>query len=418
MIEFITTIEKTVPTSGTLTLPYSTNGNSVFKLTGSPTLTADVNIESDESLEIKGLRTEVWWNASGTDLDGNDLTILGVTMTEKQLSRNTKFIFEYDGTNFYVVELKNNKDGVLDESEFVIDEDIELRSGIGAIALGTLQSKTGKRLYTAGAITLTASISITATGVKNKEVYFYYEGDIDPDGNTVTILGTLMPDALLDKKVFIRAFYNGTSWVVIFSETYEAAPALADDAVTTAKILDEAVTVAKMADLARGSVLIGNSSDRPSAIKPGTGEFLLGDGTDFNAVGMTGQVVMDNAGATTIAATPFEGIYRNISLETDFLGDVKIAIPFNCTVEKITAHVDKLIEATDDASLNVKDNSGSSMGTITATANSSVGTGFTLSPSSNNTFTAGQIMTISTSKTTPGGEVHLSIQVNRTSFSG
>jgi len=56
---------------------------------------------------------------------------------------------------------------------------------------------------------------------------------------------------------------------------------IADDAVTTRKILDDNVTLAKMAGLARGSVIVGDASGDPSALALGTSTYLLtSDGSD------------------------------------------------------------------------------------------------------------------------------------------
>ena len=58
---------------------------------------------------------------------------------------------------------------------------------------------------------------------------------------------------------------------------------LADSAVETAKINDNAVTLAKMAGLARGKIIIGDSSGDPAALTVGSnGQVLTSDGTDIS----------------------------------------------------------------------------------------------------------------------------------------
>lgn len=77
---------------------------------------------------------------------------------------------------------------------------------------------------------------------------------------------------------------------------------IANDAVTTAKILDKNVTLGKMADLSEGSILIGNSSSRPVAIScKASGYLLLGNGTTAVAVTLSGDVTISSSGAVTIA---------------------------------------------------------------------------------------------------------------------
>jgi hypothetical protein len=71
--------------------------------------------------------------------------------------------------------------------------------------------------------------------------------------------------------------------------------------ISTTELADEAVTVDKMADLAQGSLLSGQASDRPAALDvSGDGEIIIGDGTDVNAVAVTGDVTITNAGVTSL----------------------------------------------------------------------------------------------------------------------
>ena len=58
---------------------------------------------------------------------------------------------------------------------------------------------------------------------------------------------------------------------------------IADDAITTAKILDNNVTLAKMAGLARGKIIVGDASGDPSALTVGAvNQVLKSDGTDVS----------------------------------------------------------------------------------------------------------------------------------------
>jgi hypothetical protein len=79
--------------------------------------------------------------------------------------------------------------------------------------------------------------------------------------------------------------------------------------VGTAQIVDEAVTLAKMADLARGSLISGQTANnRPTALDAKTdAQILIGDGTDVNSVAMSGDVTIINDGTTTIGADKVDG---------------------------------------------------------------------------------------------------------------
>ena len=67
---------------------------------------------------------------------------------------------------------------------------------------------------------------------------------------------------------------------------------------------DESVTLGMMADLARGSIISGQtSSNRPTALAAETeGYILVGDGTDLKSVAVSGDVTLSAAGAVAIGA--------------------------------------------------------------------------------------------------------------------
>ena len=71
----------------------------------------------------------------------------------------------------------------------------------------------------------------------------------------------------------------------------------------------------------------------------------------------------------------------------------------------------KLIEATDDAQIEPKDNAAASMGSFSFTGGAIVGSGVTFAPSGNNTFVAGDVLSFDNSKVTPGGIVLMSIEI-------
>lgn len=92
--------------------------------------------------------------------------------------------------------------------------------------------------------------------------------------------------------------------------------------VGTANIVDEAVTVGKMADLAQGSLLSGQASDRPAALDAsGDGYILVGDGTDVNSVAVSGDVTLANTGAVTIGA----GVVETAMIAADNIDGTLIA---------------------------------------------------------------------------------------------
>ena len=78
---------------------------------------------------------------------------------------------------------------------------------------------------------------------------------------------------------------------------------LAANAVVENSIVDNAVSLAKMANLARGSIILGDASGDPSAlVKGGANTFLQSDGTDVAYVTLGGDATL-SAGTLSIGAT-------------------------------------------------------------------------------------------------------------------
>jgi len=214
-----------------------------------------------------------------------------------------------------------------------------------------------------GNVILTGNLSITLapTGNDGDEVWIFMDGTVDKNGNLFTVNGEQVSDKeALTGGWVSRAKFNGVTW----------------DSFITYRLGEN--TTWKL--------------DVKSRIEDG--DIQLDK--------------LDSSIRTELITVP-------VSLETNELGEVKFVIPYNCTVTSITTYVTKLIEATEDASILPKNNASLVMtdGTLTMIAGSAIGTGLTVTPTANNTFTAGQVMTLEGIKTTPGGKVLASITVVR-----
>lgn len=104
--------------------------------------------------------------------------------------------------------------------------------------------------------------------------------------------------------------------------------------------------------------------------------------------------------------------YRYVDIGT--AGSKFMAISRAMVVNKIVVVLD-LLTATANTILTFKNNAGVSMGTVTIPTGSTAGTVFTLSPASNNTFTADTKLQIDTDGgTSTASDVHISFNVTRT----
>ena len=100
--------------------------------------------------------------------------------------------------------------------------------------------------------------------------------------------------------------------------------ALADlDTVGTSEIDNDAVTNAKLANITRGSIKVGGTSNAPTDLDAKTsGYILVGDGTDVNSVAVSGDVTLSSAGAVTIANDAVENaMIADDAVDSDQIAD-------------------------------------------------------------------------------------------------
>ena len=188
----------------------------------------------------------------------------------------------------------------------------EVVAGGGTTTLPSAAPYTAIRLYTSGAVVLAANFTANTSGTyrQGDEIKIYCDLDgVDLNGNTVTILGESISQAVLTNSNFIvQAFYDGSKLItnVIPSASdagYIVTANLADDAVTTAKIADDAVTNTLLANITRGSIKTGGAADAPTDMVALTsGNLVMGNGTDVVSQAMSGHATINGTGQVTIAA--------------------------------------------------------------------------------------------------------------------
>lgn len=283
------------------------------------------------------------------------------------------------------------------------------------------------------------------------------------NGNTYTVNGITIPDAIaLKGQSYIQFTYLNGGWGNIL-----LADAQNQDSINGDILVDETVTLAKLEDLTSAQIIVGSGANRPTAVAVtgdiaitnagvtsiGAGVIVnadvnasaaiarskLASGTASHVVVNDGSGVMTsvaevppvnggtglNSSASTGFATVSAGTWSvgsisdvitlDVSFESGEVGDFKVKLPYACTVTEIYAYAYKVIAGTDAGTIVPKDNGGTTMtgGTITFAASDPRGTAYTSTPSANNTFTAGQLLTLTTAKTTAGGKVLVSVKVTR-----
>ena len=136
-----------------------------------------------------------------------------------------------------------------------------------------------------------------------------------------------------------------------------------------------------------------------------------------------GGTGIDNSGASgfltfsagTASVNPvIDTNHVNVSFESGIVGDFKVKMGFAGTVTSAYAFLTKTIGAV-DAVITIKNNAGTTMGSITFTASDAKGTAQTVAISSNNTFSAGDVLTFTTSGGSTTGEALVSYSFTRNS---
>jgi len=182
-----------------------------------------------------------------------------------------------------------------------------------------------------------------------------------------------------------------------------------------------------LANIARGSIKVGGASDAPTDLDAkGDADILVGDGTDISSVAMSGDVTIDNAGATTIgagkvdidetAAALLKGIATlDMSFETGEETETKIYFPFAVEIDKIRSIVMKAIEATNDGTITGANSVGASdNGVVTVAGDSALNVEDSASPTTNVAVAANSYYKLTTAKTNKGGRVLVTLEYTRT----
>ena len=135
-------------------------------------------------------------------------------------------------------------------------------------------------------------------------------------------------------------------------------------------------------------------------------------GTGIDNSGASGFLTF-NAGTASVNPVT-DTNHVNVSFETGLVGDFKVKMGFAGTVTSAYAFLTKTIGAV-DAVITIKNNAGTTMGSITFTASDAKGTAQTVAISSNNTFSAGDVLTFTTSGGSTTGEALVSYSFTRNS---
>ena len=299
----------------------------------------------------------------------------------------------------------------------------------------------------------TAPYTIVPTGSPDRDTFveIVWNANLTIGASALQIFGANIPNELIASKFIAECLYDGAAWIVTVRPSFDEvgivdSDRLAASSVTTAKIADNSVELAKMYELATGSVIFGNASNRPTALSVADSTIVVGDSsTGLVSVAVSGDATLTKTGTLTIAAGVIEGDAaasagdRNIaaatiepsnltagarkdsfSIRLDFDdasklgGQIFLPVCYNCTVDAVKATL--VGAAGSDLTTIIKDAGGTVMtgSQIDVPSATVVGNVITSTVTGNNTMTAGTNMILEPSAAgTLGGHVHFTFCVTR-----
>jgi len=330
-------------------------------------------------------------------------------------------------------------------------------------------------VYIDGTVVLAAGYTLSVTGTPGKGDRLLVEWDavVTVGAFGVTILGLALTAQQALKNLTLTCIYDGAAWKVDVHPDFNQAEIVSDNNIISGSATT-GISLAKMRDLARGSQIVGNATNRPTALdQSGAGhlaigdghdivanamsgdgtlastgvmtiaagvvtnakladmaantvkvrnanssgvpsdialattQLLIGDGTGFTAASLSGDATMTNAGAVTVLTIETMTVYLDFTA-AGFIGDYIIRMPDACDVTHLRVAINgATLPITDDITVTPKDDAGITMklGAVNAVATIAAGAGLNATTDqvidTDNSFTTGQTMTLTTAKTTP-----------------
>lgn len=287
-----------------------------------------------------------------------------------------------------------------------------------------------------GTATMIGNLQITpsAVPVEGTSLTIKWEASLDISTNSTTVLifGTSLSIYQCLSPQTIYCFYNNGNWIVEVHSSFASNNIIStnhieNDAITTSKIADEAVTDSKLpatgitniADNAIKTSMLQDLSVINDKINPGPSNSLkvtdnTGVVSDFS-LGTDELIIGSVLGLTTILKSdlltniPIVFIVP-VSFESGEQSINAFYTPVNCVIDTVRCCVTKDIAGTDDASVAITGNDGSSpfLPNLTITQGTVADT-VLASAISGGTLPAGTMTYVQGSKTTPGGKCLITI---------
>jgi len=225
-----------------------------------------------------------------------------------------------------------------------------ISSGFGNIDNGTSTLNTGNA---------TVNTLINDSAVASSHITGSFTGSFIGDGSGLTGTGLDVDglsnygaQTLHQTQDHFLVSDNGTEKKITFSDLEDSIFANISGDATVAgggalTIAADSVANSMLENMTRGTVKVGGGSNAPTDLDAKTdGQILIGDGTDINSVAVSGDITIDNAGATTIGADKVHGTMLNDDVADDSTIEISsnnlsvLKVPNAITVDNTTIKLD------------------------------------------------------------------------------
>lgn len=195
-------------------------------------------------------------------------------------------------------------------------ESFTITAGGGAETASVTSNTENVIISSSGTITLGAAYTLTHSGTPTIGSKFrvLYKGNTNlttdtSTGKHISIFGYIFSNNQAKIDLEIDFYWEGASWNVVVKpdcnvgkSPFIESSMILNSAVISTKIVDKAITLSKIEDVAEGNIIIGNNTNRPSALDISTDKaVLVGNGTTAVPRVLSGDVTMSNTGVVTIA---------------------------------------------------------------------------------------------------------------------
>jgi hypothetical protein len=296
-----------------------------------------------------------------------------------------------------------------------------------------------------GTVTLAGNISISSTGTPQPQTtyVFNFDGGFTLGSNTCTFFGKALTAGQCLYKQTITAIWDGSAWDVhICSDMSSGAKDIngadiVDGTIASAAIDSSGIALSKLTAATRGYMVRAGQNGVWTGVAASTnGTFVGGNGTDVGPLTMSGDATL-SSGAITIANSAVTTVKINdaavtaaklstecatelfivpVSFETGEQGAYKLQMAFSGSVVNIYAEAVKAIAGTDAATITPKNQAGTTMTVTTPisfAASDTFGTAYSSAVTANNTFVDGDVISLTSAKTTAGGKALVTLEILR-----